>query len=284
MIDTLANILVITGAAVLIGALIPVRRLIGKLPEGPIAAKWYVLTALIVLFVIGYGAYAVVFWGRHAVWADVIVPGVFLFGAIFVWGVARLSLQTAIDLGRVALLERESITDPLTGVYNRRYMDRRIEEEIARALRYAHPLSVLLMDVDHFKSINDRYGHQGGDEVLRHLGRLIMHAVREVDVVTRYGGEELLIIAPDTTLDTAIALAERLRLHSESRELVLTDADADAQPQVLRITVSIGVATLHPDAANGGVLVREADEALYRAKAAGRNRVVAYRAGMAKGA
>jgi diguanylate cyclase (GGDEF)-like protein len=277
MINILANVLVITGAAVLIGALVPVRHLVSKLPRGTIAAKWRALTALIVLFVLGYVAYAAAFWSRHAIWSDVIVPSVFLFGAIFVWVVARLSLQTAIDLRRVALLERENVTDPLTGVYNRRYMDRRLEEEVARARRYAHPLSVLLVDVDYFKRINDTHGHQAGDEVLKHLGELIMNAVREVDVVTRYGGEELLIIAPDATLDTALSLAERLRLHAESHELVLTSAAAGQR--VIRFTISIGVASFDPDVTDGKNLVRHADEALYQAKGGGRNRVVAYKPG-----
>lgn len=280
MIDWLANILVMAGAAVLMAALLPVRRLIRKLPKGRIATKWQMLASLIILFVVAYVAYGVMFWHRHAVLSDVIVPAVFLFGAVFVWVVARLSLHTAVDLRRVALLERESITDPLTGVYNRRYMKRRLEEEVARARRYAHPLSVLLLDVDHFKRINDTYGHQGGDEVLKHLSELIMNAVREVDIVTRYGGEELLIIAPDATLDTAVTLAERLRLHAESHELVLTSEFAS--PEVIRITVSIGVATFGPDVADGEGLVRNADEALYQAKQAGRNRVVAYQGEAAK--
>lgn len=275
MINILANLLIIAGAVVLMGALIPVRSLVSKLPRGSIAARWRALTVLIVLFVFGYVAYGAAFWTQHLGWPDVIVPAVFLFGAIFVWMVARLSLQTAIDLRRVALLERENITDSLTGVYNRRYMDRRLEEEVARARRYAHPLSVLLLDIDYFKRINDTEGHQAGDEVLKHLGELIMNAVREVDVVTRYGGEELLIIAPDASLDTAVSLAERLRLHAESHELVLTSESAGKR--VIRFTVSIGVASFGPEADDAKELVRNADEALYQAKGGGRNRVMAYR-------
>jgi diguanylate cyclase (GGDEF)-like protein len=277
MIDILANGLVIAGIGVLAGALIPVRKLIWTLPRGKIATKWNLLAVLIVLFMLAYITYGIIFWEQHVVWSDVIVPAVFLFGAVFVWVVASLSLHTATDLRRVALLERENITDPLTGVYNRRYLAQRLEEEVARAKRYAHPLSLLLVDVDYFKRINDNYGHQAGDEVLRHLGELIMNAVREVDIVTRYGGEELLIIAPDATLDTARALAERLRLQVESHELVLSSEAVGKQ--AIRFTISIGVASFGPDAADAKQLVRRADEALYQAKGGGRNRVAVHKPG-----
>lgn len=275
MIDLLASVLVMAGVAVLMTALIPVRQLMRKLPRGRIAEKWRLLAGLIILFVLAYIVYGVAFWGRHAAWSDVIVPGVFLFGAIFVQVVSRLSLRTAIDLRRVALLERENITDALTGIYNRRYLDRRLGEEFSRARRHRHPLSLLMLDIDHFKRINDSYGHRAGDEVLKHLGELLMKAVREMDVVARYGGEELMVIAPDAGLDAAVALAERLRQHAESHELVLTNQASGRQ--LIRVTISVGVASFHAGMNSVEELVRMADEALYRAKETGRNRVVAHR-------
>ncbi len=131
----------------------------------------------------------------------------------------------------------------------------------------------MLLDIDHFKRVNDTYGHQAGDRVLSYLGRLVLHAVREADIPTRYGGEELLIIAPNTTLASAAALAERLRQHVETHELVLS-SESNAR-QEIRITVSIGVASLAPGVANSRQLIGDADAALYRAKQEGRNRVVA---------
>jgi diguanylate cyclase (GGDEF)-like protein len=100
---------------------------------------------------------------------------------MFVWLTTSLSLQTAVDLRRMDLLETENITDPLTKVYNRRYLDRRLEEEVARAERYALKLSVLMLDIDHFKRINDTYGHQGGDVTLSTLGNLLKASLRDVD-------------------------------------------------------------------------------------------------------
>lgn len=272
MLNWLANGLVIAGVCILIGALLPVRRLIAQLPTGHVRRRWYALTGLIALFIAGYLGYAIAFWSRPATWLDLIVPGVFFFGAGFVWLTASLSLQTAADIRRVTLLERESITDPLLGIYNRRFLDRRLEEECARAQRYALPVSVLLIDIDHFKRINDTYGHPVGDLVLSFLGKLLLQAIRESDIAARYGGEEIAIIVPNTPLSSAAALAERLRQHVETHELVVTH-DAN-QSQVVRITVSVGVAGLTQDATDGQQLIQAADEALYRAKQAGRNRVV----------
>ena len=273
--NILANILVAGGIVFQVWALFIARRLIRRLPQGPIIVKWYGLTGLMVFFLTGYIAYPFFFWNHHAVLADIIVPGIFLLGGGFVWAIVELSLETAIDLRRIALLEKENITDPLIGIYNRRYMVRRMEEEFSRAKRYQDPLSLLLLDIDHFKKINDNYGHQGGDEVLRNLGMLVLNTVRESDIVTRYGGEELLIIAPNTNLNTAVKLAERMRHHVESHELVLT-SEAGTR-EVIQTTVSIGVADLTSDPMDCTELVRNADEALYRAKQEGRNRVIAYR-------
>jgi GGDEF domain-containing protein len=206
--NMLSEGLVAAGACILIAALFPVRRLIGQLPLGKIRSSWYTLTVLISLFIVGYISYAFIFWGSHSSWSELIVPGVFFLGAGFVWLTANLSLQTATDVRRVTILERESIIDPLTEVYNRRYLDRRLAEECSRSKRHGLPLSALLIDIDHFKKINDDCGHQVGDMVLSYLGRLLLQAIRESDIVARYGGDELMIIAPNTSTSMASTLAE----------------------------------------------------------------------------
>lgn len=274
MLNILGTFLIASGVIVLLLALRPVRRIIRQLHRSPIVTKWYALAALILCFVLGYTGYGLLTWEHYQAWQDLMVPGVFLAGAVFVLVTARLSLQTATDLKRVALLEHENITDPLIGIYNRRFMERRLEDEYARAKRYANPISLLLLDIDHFKSVNDNFGHQAGDEVLKHLGKLLLNAVRDVDVVTRYGGEELLIIAPNTSRKEAVQLAERLREYVMSHDLVLTGSTTSRQ--ALQITVSIGVAALDESVGDCETLVQHADQALYRAKEQGRNRVVAY--------
>lgn len=280
MLNLLADALLIAGICILTGALIPVRQLMTKLPPGSVRHRWYILTAFIVIFIVGYISYAMANWGGHTVWPELIVPSIFFFGAGFVWLTITLSLQTAKDIRRVALLEHENVTDSLIGIYNRRYLDRRLEEEFARARRYALPLSVLLLDIDHFKHINDTYGHQVGDRVLNALGPLLLRAIRESDIVARYGGEELLIIAPHTLASLAVILAERVRQDVATQELALTNNLG--KRQTIRITISIGIAGLDQEVTDSQRLVHNADEALYRAKQEGRNRIVIYDAGLLK--
>ncbi|HZV82617.1 MAG TPA: diguanylate cyclase [Geobacteraceae bacterium] len=166
------------------------------------------------------------------------------------------------------MLKQLSNTDPLTKLYNRRYMLDMLEKEIQRAKRKGTRLSLILMDIDHFKKVNDLYGHQSGDQVLVTVAKLAAADLRGYDFTARYGGEEFVIALPETGHDDALMIAERVRhrieLHNFSGML-----------GTLRVTISMGVATCPTDFI-GSIddLIREADTALYRAKAAGRNRVV----------
>ena len=266
-----ANGLVIAGLLILIGTLFLVRKLIAQLPPGQIRQKWFFQSGLILLFIFGYLGYGIAFWNDSSGLSGLLVPGVFFFGAGYVWMTITLSLHTTMDIRRVTLLEQETITDPLIGVYNRRYLDRRLGEEFARAKRYQLHLALLLIDIDHFKRVNDTYGHPVGDQVLRHWGGIILGVVRASDIVARYGGEEILVIAPGTSSLEAFALAERIRTNIESHEVTMS-SDPD-QPQAIRITVSIGVTSLTNQVNQIEQLLQKADEALYSAKNGGRNRV-----------
>ncbi len=166
-------------------------------------------------------------------------------------------------------LVRRATTDPLTGVGNRAAFDARISLELERSARSGAPFALLMIDVDKFKTFNDTYGHQAGDRVLQIVGRLLDDNVRKVDYVARYGGEEFAVVAPDTSEDGIMLLAERLRHSVESMPLIWEGRE-------LKITVSVGVGILHEvhdvkEAATA--IIRAADEQLYAAKAAGRNRV-----------
>jgi diguanylate cyclase (GGDEF)-like protein len=161
--------------------------------------------------------------------------------------------------------------DELTHLYNRRAMEDILANEAARAVRYGRPLSVLMLDFDHFKEINDRHGHRAGDFVLREAALVILRELRSNDNATRYGGEEFCLILPETAGEEALVLAERVRRALEAR--VFRVVRKDAVPVDLRITASIGVASLDGPVDSAEALVREADRALYDAKAAGRNRV-----------
>lgn len=164
-------------------------------------------------------------------------------------------------------LEELSSRDGLTGLYNRREFEARLREETQRARRYAKPLSVIILDIDHFKNVNDRYGHQAGDETLIAVADLIRLSARPMDAVCRYGGEELAVILPETDASGAGIVAERIRA-SVAESLTITP-----QGDEIHVTVSIGIAAYPLDSDTGSGLVKAADDALYTAKQEGRNLV-----------
>ncbi len=186
--------------------------------------------------------------------------------------IAAFSLENAVNHAR---LVRSGITDVLTGWHNRRYLRTRLLEELARCKRDGTPLTCLMIDVDHFKRVNDLYGHLAGDEVLRRVAQCIRGEVRDSDVSARYGGEEFVVLLPGTGIDAGRALAERIRRSVSAGPFVV-----DGVPDALPVTVSIGIAehredATYPDADTAGErLIALADEALYDAKAGGRNVVV----------
>jgi two-component system cell cycle response regulator len=177
--------------------------------------------------------------------------------------------QTHDDLIRkTAELERMCNTDSLTGLSNRRYLREALDLELSRSARYGRTVSFAMIDVDHFKQLNDTYGHQAGDHVLVRLSALLMQSVRKNDIVGRYGGEEIALILPETGLHGARILAERIRIAIAEQRIVW-------ERELLNVTVSIGLASIsvgQSETAEG--LIRAADRALYRAKNAGRNCVV----------
>ncbi|HQT27541.1 MAG TPA: GGDEF domain-containing protein [Burkholderiales bacterium] len=273
MFNWLADGLLIAGAGILFATLSAVRQLVKQLPLGALRRRWHVMGALIGLFIACYLAYAAVSFSGNDSWHDLIVPVVFFFGSVFVWLSITSASLTVMDLRRVALLEHETIIDPLMGIYNRRYLERRLEEEFSKASRHGTKLSAMMLDVDHFKRVNDTHGHQAGDLVLCHIGKLVLAALRNSDVATRYGGEELVILAPNTSGQEAAIFAERMRQYVETHPLVL---DSEKGKREIKATISIGIAELSSgDDCNA--LISNADKALYHAKTKGRNRVEVHR-------
>src|ERR1700678_2867241 len=184
--------------------------------------------------------------------------------------VAAVCIENAVNRAR---LLRAGITDFLTGWHNRRYLQQRLKEELARAQRHAGTMSCLMIDIDRFKSINDGYGHLAGDNALREIAHRVEAQIRSMDTAARFGGDELAILVPDATAAEAARLAERIREVVAGVPFVLT-------PQIERsLTVSVGVASIAPGRHETDLktvadrLLADADSALYRAKALGRNRV-----------
>jgi diguanylate cyclase (GGDEF)-like protein len=192
-----------------------------------------------------------------------------IFGIADVVGELRRTRATveALEARQQTLAERARL-DMLTGLPNRAALDARLHEEVQRALRFQQPLSLLFVDIDHFKRVNDTYGHAAGDKVLQALGGAIRHEARAGDFVARYGGEELVVLAPGTWAADALVLAERLRA-------TVASIRVPAVPG--RFTISVGVAGLPEHATTPTALLATADKALYLAKAAGRDRCVLWR-------
>jgi len=199
--------------------------------------------------------------------------------------VTRLEPETKAFLGQIAnqahivlenarlfdRIKNMAIRDGLTDLYNHRHSVELVGSEFQRVGRYAAAVSLLMIDVDHFKAVNDEHGHPAGDAVLRELSRLLKEHVRTVDSVGRYGGEEFVVLLPHTAADEAHQTADRLRRSIEAHAFRHGDG-------VLRVTASVGVATYPGDGvASAEDLIRAADNALYRAKQAGRNQVAQQR-------
>jgi diguanylate cyclase (GGDEF)-like protein len=177
-----------------------------------------------------------------------------------------------------ARLGQLAVTDGLTGLYNHRHFHERLSLEVERSQRGGRPVSLLMIDVDHFKAYNDTYGHPAGDEILRQLAQVLTAERRVNDVVARYGGEEFAVILVDASKFTAAKIAEKLREdvfgHEFPRRPRQDGRDGREGRDGSRISISVGVATFPDDAGDPEALVRAADAALYAAKHAGRNRIV----------
>jgi diguanylate cyclase (GGDEF)-like protein len=184
---------------------------------------------------------------------------------------AAVAEEVGLALSNLSLretLHEQSIRDPLTGLHNRRFLEDTLIRELARAKRKTHALSIVLLDIDHFKRINDTFGHGAGDMVLRRLGLVLQAYVRESDIACRVGGEEFALLLPEGPLPIATQRAEDIRKAVSDMTLKHDDQDLGA------VTVSLGVATFPDHGTTADALIRAADQVLYEAKRKGRNRVV----------
>jgi two-component system cell cycle response regulator len=163
-----------------------------------------------------------------------------------------------------------AITDALTGLHNRRYMESHLSTLVEQAASRGKPLTVLVLDIDYFKSVNDTHGHDAGDEVLREFSQRLKKSIRGIDLACRYGGEEFVVVMPETDMAVATMVAERLRRRIASEPFPISQG-----ANAVEVTISIGLAARHSASDNAANILKRADQALYRAKRDGRNRVVA---------
>jgi len=274
-INHFVTLVLFVGACLIFVSYLRIRRLIAEIPKGAVQRRWNDLRVLILFFVFCYLAY--IFLTSMDLLNEnfkLIVPAMFFLVAVMILFTGTLALETATEFIRFSKIERENIIDHLTGVHNRRYLDERIASEAIRAHKYDMPLSMMMIDIDHFKTVNDRYGHQTGDLVLKSLCELLIKEVRATDVVARYGGEEIVILTIQTPISNTFDLAQRLCKAVET--FILVPVDKSEQREDIRITVSIGVAGLDPQGFDSQAMIKKADMALYQAKSEGRNRAIAY--------
>jgi diguanylate cyclase (GGDEF)-like protein len=266
----LMAVLLVTSLCLLAISVTVVRKLTKELPKGVIRRRWFILGGLILLFFFGYLGFFIPKYGTFYTAVEILVTAIMFFGAVFVLLVCLLAYRTTKELKRIYVLEVETITDPLLGIFNRRYLDRRLEEEVLRAKRHGLELSLLMVDIDNFKLVNDTWGHQIGDLVLKHLTQMLAETLRHTDIIARFGGEEFVVLLPHTPELEALKLAEKLRITVEQTPL-------HRVPE-LSMTVSIGSSCLLPNDDSAYSLLERADKAMYRAKRDGRNRAVSYSA------
>ena len=166
-------------------------------------------------------------------------------------------------------LRHQSLHDPLTGLFNRRYAEEAIPREVSRAIRHRQPLGFVMIDIDHFKAINDHYGHAGGDAILTEVANVLRKGTRAEDIVCRYGGEEFLIVLSNASVEGARERAETLRKSVQALTVTVNNG-----VHVRDTTISLGIAVYTAHGGNWEEVIGRADGALYRAKAEGRNRIV----------
>src|SRR5437868_2023763 len=265
-----SNVLVqsalVAAAGLSLSSLVPARRTYRILSPGIVRSTWGVLAWLIFLLSLGDLTFVWINYtkgpDRHKEW---LIGLVCLAASLFVLLTCNLAHHTAKDISRLTKLESVACVDPVTELYNRRHIMALLDAECIRSNSHNSPLSILLMDVDNFKKINDTYGHQAGDVVLREMGVLIT-AASGSRMVGRYGGEEFIVLLPQEDAADAWVTAERIRAVIEAATVVY-DGDPIISP-----TISIGIATTFGWKEKPEELVGLADEALYAAKSSGRNR------------
>jgi diguanylate cyclase (GGDEF)-like protein len=179
--------------------------------------------------------------------------------------IRKIIAASLISFLNIKKLENAALSDPLTQCYNRRALNTSLDRDVAKAERYGTDISVIMFDIDYFKKINDTYGHKTGDEVLHSFSKIIKATIRNSDYLARYGGEEFVLVLPETKLDKALELAERLRKITENLEFKFDE-------KIIKVTTSAGVAS-YKKGQNKEGLIQKADELLYAAKKQGRNRI-----------
>jgi len=269
----LANILVLSGICLYAASLFTVQQLVKKLPLGDVRNNWKILSFFIVGFMVGYASYMGMLWLGKVSLSSITIPAISFAIASFVLLLCFLTYQTTRDIAEAIAMDQASIIDPILDIYNRRYFDRRIDEETQRSRRYNQPLSLIIFEIDQFKAIVDKQGALVGDVVLKKVSDLLVGAVRSSDIVARYDENRIVVATTQTKPDMAIMLADRLRGDIEKLNVLPSGNDTD---DAMLITATAGVSCVEDRIKCGFDLTDIAEKAMMRAGTEGTNRVYAY--------
>lgn len=269
----LVNIFLISGICLYAASIFTVQQLVKKLPLGEVRNNWKILSFFIVGFMVGYAVYMYLLLTGKVASASITYPAMCLAASAFVLLLCFLTYQTTRDISEAIAMEQASIIDPVLDIYNRRYFDRRIDEETQRSRRYNQPLSIILFEVDKFQSVISSHGKLVGDVVLRKVSDFLVASVRSSDIVAKYDENRIVIATTQTKPDMAIMLADRLRGEIEKLEVL---PESEKTDEALHVTVTAGVSCVEDRIKSGFDLVDVAEKAINRAEKDGRNRVYAY--------
>ena len=271
LLEFTANILSLAGIAALAASFFTLHELVKHTRPANRHRRWYFAAGYLSVVLAACIGYAAVSFGHHLDGASLYAPAALCFGALLLRRTLQETRQAIDDTRRLAQREQDSTTDPGTGLHNRRYFERRLEEEVQRARRYRQPLSLLRIDIDRYTTIADTHGNHAGEALLEQIGALCQRTLRASDIAARLDTDELAVLAPGTPPAQALVLAERLRRMVEAEIKVLEYTSSGPLP--LTATVSIGVAALGQSMEGPQAMLQAAGTGLQRAKSEGRNRV-----------
>ncbi len=270
----LANILLLSGICLYAASLFTVQQLVKKLPLGEVRNNWKILSFFIVGFIVGYASYMTMLGLGKVSLTSITYPAICFAASAFVLLLCFLTYQTTRDIGEAIAMDQASIIDPILDIYNRRYFDRRIDEETQRSRRYNQPLSIILFEIDQLESIVKKQGSLVGDVVLRKVSDYLVGAVRSSDIAARFDDHKIVIATTQTKPDMAIMLADRLRGEIEKLEMLPNSESSTVE--AMNVTVTAGVSCVEDRIKSGFDLTDVAEKAMKRANIEGRNRVYAY--------
>ena len=277
MVTVISAVLIGLGFLLLVVAIVRTQHLIRILPK---RGRWPSMRNLMAFFAVGYTVYLVLLVTGWPFYKDLIVSEIFFLSSLFMLIVIRFTYRTIRNLLRLDELEELANTDDLTSMFNRRAIMRLLDKEFQKVQRFGVPLSVAMVDLDHFKRINDTYGHLAGDTVLKEVAQVLKRGLRGIDLLGRYGGEEFLCVLPMASADGAFISGERIRNQVKELRFAVTGREQltpvpqgeEASGEVVTITISVGVAAIDSEMVSAEDAVAAADAAMYAAKQGGRDR------------